>query len=133
MGRFWDAVHDLRQIHLVVVEAGVGVGFGGVAVPAVLGAGAVLHFAVVGDAVAGGAGGLEEVLHQVDGVVEEVGVVGADVEVELALEFGAEGLPVALQDGVEVEVVVPVGGGLVVDGAGLLVEDGDGVAVGALG
>src|SRR5665213_793060 len=83
-GGFGDAVHDLGKVHLVVVEAGVGVGFGGVTVPAVLGAGAVFDFAVVGDAVAGGAGGLEEVFHQVDGVVEETGVVGAGVEAELA-------------------------------------------------
>ena len=55
---------------------------------------------------------------EVDGVVQEVGVAVADCDVELAFELGAERGPVALQDGGEVVVVVPVCEDLLVDGAG---------------
>ena len=52
------------------------------------------------------------------GVVEEVGIAVADGDVELAFELGAEGGPVALQDGVEIVVIVPVSDDFGVDDAG---------------
>ena len=64
-----------------------------------------------------------------DGVVEEEGVTVADGEVELTFEFGAEGSPVALNDGVDVPVVVPVGDDLLVDDAGERVDHVGWVAV----
>src|ERR1700721_2147247 len=85
-GRFPDAIHDLGQIHGVVVQPREGVGQVRVAIPAVFRAVAILHFALVRDAVARSAGLVEKVLHQVDRVVEKVGVRGADVEMKLALE-----------------------------------------------
>ena len=48
---------------------------------------------------------------------------------ELALQQGAQLVPVPLQNGVQVIVIVPVGGNLVIDGPGLLVEDLRRVAV----
>jgi hypothetical protein len=51
--------------------------------------------------------------------------------VELALEFGAERGPVALEDGGEVVVVAPVGGDFMIDDAGALVPDFGGVTIGA--
>jgi hypothetical protein len=105
------------------VQAREGVGQFRVAVPAVLGAIAVLDFSFIGDAVTGRAGLVEKVLQQVDRVVEEVGVGGADIDVQFALQVGPQLVPIALQDGVQVVVIVPVGCDMVIDGAGLLVED----------
>jgi (p)ppGpp synthase/HD superfamily hydrolase len=42
-------------------------------------------------------------------------------DVEFALEFGAESRPVALEDGSEVVVLVPVGGDIVIDDTGVLI------------
>jgi len=49
-----------------------------------------------------GSGCVEEIFHQVDGVVEHVIVGATYVDAQLAAEFGAEGGPVALQDGAEI-------------------------------
>ena len=74
-------------------------------------------------------GGLQEIFDQVDGVVEHVVVGAADVDAELAAEFGAERGPVALQDVAEVVVFLPVGGDCGIDVAGFFVENRRGVAV----
>src|ERR1019366_10745731 len=92
-----------------------------IAVPAVFGSRAILHLTLVGDAVALRAGGLQEVLHQVNRVVQHVGVVRAHVDVQFALQLRTKSSPAALQDRIQVVVVVPVGRGLVVDHAGGLV------------
>src|SRR5580700_10212186 len=81
--------------------------------------------------VVGVGGGFHGGLHEVDGVVEEEGVGSADHYVEFAFQFGAEGFPVAFEDGGEVVVFAPVGGDLVIDNAGALIPDFGGVAVGA--
>ncbi len=81
----------------------------------------------------GVAGGIERLLQQVDGVVEEVGVSVADCDMELALELGAECRPVALEDGVDVVMVMPVGDDFGVDLAGERVEGLGRVAVRADG
>jgi hypothetical protein len=77
--------------------------------------------------------GVEEFLHEVHGTVEVVSVGSTDGDVEFALEFGAESGPVALEDGGEVIVLVPVGGDIVIDDAGVLIPDFGGVAIGADG
>jgi hypothetical protein len=64
-GGFGDAVEDLGQVHGVVVEAGIGVGEGRIAIPAVFGTVAVFDFAAVGRTF----GGLEKIFKKVDGVV----------------------------------------------------------------
>src|SRR5271165_5016864 len=69
-GAAWGAGVAVRLVD-AVVEGGVGVGVGG---------------------------GFERVLHQVDGAIEEKGVGCAYHDVEFALELGAKGFPVALQD-----------------------------------
>src|SRR5271156_3390112 len=94
-----------------------------VAVPAVLGPLAIFHFALVGDSVARGTRFVEKILHEVDSVVEEVRIGGADVKMDLALELGAQLIPVTLQNGVQVIVIVPVGGNLMIDDPSLLVEN----------
>src|SRR5579859_1921323 len=78
-------------------------------------------------------GGIESVLHVVDGGVEVIGVRGADHDVQLALKLGAQGFPIALHDGGEVIVLAPVGGDFVIDDAGALIPDFGGIAVGADG
>jgi len=78
-------------------------------------------------------GGVEGVLHLVDGAIEEEGVAGADHYVEFALEFGAERGPVSLEDGGQVVVFAPVGGDFFIDRAGALIPDFGGIAVRAGG
>ena len=72
---------------------------------------------------------LKLLFEHVDCVVEEVGVGVANGDVKLAFELGAEGGPVALHDRGEVVVVVPVGEDLLVDRAGLRIDDLCGIAV----
>ena len=126
-GGLLDLVEDFGQVLEVVVEARVGVGQVGIAVPAVLGAGAVGDFAAIGWVL----GGVEKVLHAIDGVVEEVSVVGTDIDVDLACELRAERGPVALKDGFEIVVLMPVLGNGVVDVTGLFIEDLRRVSIGA--
>jgi hypothetical protein len=76
---------------------------------------------------------VEKVLHLVDGVVEEVRVVGANVDVYFACELRAEVGPVAFENGFEILVLMPVLGDGVVDVAGVLIEDLRGVAIGTDG
>src|SRR5690242_3900082 len=78
-------------------------------------------------------GGIESVLHVVDGGVEIVGVRGADHDVKFALELGAKSFPIALQDGGEVIVLAPVSGDFVIDDAGALIPDFGGIAIRADG
>ena len=106
-GGLLDALHDLWQVHGVVVQAREIVGQRGVAVPAVLGAVAVFHFAFVGRVA-----GLQKILQQVDGVVQKIVVGAADVDVELALQLRAQRRPVALEDVAQIVVLFPVGGDL---------------------
>lgn len=70
----------------------------------------------------GSAGLLEKVLHQVDSIIQKVSIIGADVNVEFALQLGPKRGPIALQDGVSIVVLPPIFGGLVVDHSGFLVE-----------
>src|ERR1017187_7902485 len=83
----------------------------------------VANFTLVGYAVSGGAGLLQEVLHQINRVVQKIGVVRADVEVDLALQIWSERHPIPLQYSVQVVVFAPVLGCLVVDHASPLVEN----------
>jgi hypothetical protein len=66
-----------------------------------LGARAVGYFAAVGRV----GGGFQKVVHAIDGVVQEVGVVRAYVDVNLAGEFRAQLRPVAFEDGFEIVVL----------------------------
>ena len=89
-----DAVENLGQVLRVVMQAREIVGQRGVAVPAVLGARAVGHFAAIGWV----GRGVEKVLHTVDGIVQEVGIFRADIDVNLASEFGAQLRPVSFEN-----------------------------------
>jgi hypothetical protein len=122
---FGDAVEDDGEVLGVVVEAGEVIGLGGIAVPAMLGFVAVFDFAFV----RGIRGGLQEVFEQIDGVVEHVIIGAADVDVQLAAEFGTKLVPIALKDRGEIVVLLPVGGDVVVDDARFFVENGLRVAV----
>jgi hypothetical protein len=44
------------------------------------------------------AGRLEKVLHEVDGVVQKIFVIGAYIDVKLPLQLRPQGIPVALQN-----------------------------------
>jgi len=83
--RLLNALQDLRDIHLVVVQPRVPVRLGRIAIPAVLGARSVANLTFVRNAVSGSAGLLQEIFHQVNRIVQEVSVVRADIEVYLAL------------------------------------------------
>ena len=72
---------------------------------------------------------LEDVLHQVYGVVQIIVVHVADIDMDLALELLADLGPVALEDVAEVVVLAPVLGDRAVDHAGPLVPDPLGVSV----
>src|SRR6185312_2430280 len=98
-----DQLEDLRQVHGVVAQAGHRVWIGMVAVPAMLGTVAVVHLALVGRL-----GVLQEILHQVNGIVQIVVVHVADIDVDLALQARRQLLPVALQDVAQVVVVLPI-------------------------
>ena len=88
-----DAVQDFGQVHGLVVKPRVGVRQIGIAVPAVFGTRSIGYLGIGGRIRC-----LQEVIHQVDGVVKEVGVVRAYIEVNLALQFWLQNRPVALQD-----------------------------------
>src|ERR1700739_4698602 len=53
-------------------------------------------------------GGLQLLIEHVNSVVEEICIAIADRDVQLAFELGPEGRPIALHDGREVVVIVPV-------------------------
>ncbi len=95
------------------------VGQSGVAIPAVLGARPVDHFASVGRSVSR----VEKIFHAIDGIVQEVGVVGTHVDVNLALQLGAQLRPIPLQNPLQVVVLAPVCGHSVIDLARHLVKD----------
>src|SRR5208337_2619609 len=64
-----------------------------------------------------------------DGVIQKISVCTAHIYVKFALEFGAQGGPVALQNGAEIIVLLPVCDHRGIDLAGLLVEDRFGITV----
>ena len=99
-----------------------------IAVPAMLGTIAVVHLSFVGRIVQV----VEQLLGEVDGVIEVIAVGAADVEVNLAAQFGAEFTPVAAQDLDQVIVLLPVIRNSAINPAGSLVEDRRRVAVGSL-
>ena len=70
----------------------------------------------------GGAGQLQEVFHQVDRIVQEIGVIRADIDVELAPQFRAS-WPIALQYRVQIVMFAPIFGGGVIDHSSPFVED----------
>ena len=96
-----------------------------VAVPAVLGPVAVINLAVV----VGVFGVFQEFFHQVDRIVQVIVVHVANIDVNFALELGAESFPVALQDVAQVVVLAPVGRRVGINFAGQLVPDAPRVAV----
>ncbi len=92
-GGLQKALDDLGGVHLVIAQAADCVGLFGIAVPAMLGPIAVEHLSAVGRV----GRLLEEVFHQVDGVIEVIIVHIADVDVDLAFEVLADLGPVALE------------------------------------
>src|SRR5262245_55512065 len=98
-----------------------------IAVPAVLGAVAVIHLARVkriGRA-------LQKLLDQVDRVIQIVVIHVATVDVYLAFELRAERLPITLEDVSEVVIFAPVFGDRTIHLAGHLVPDALRITVGA--
>jgi len=51
---------------------------------------------------------LQKLLHQVHGVVQVVVVHITAVDMDLTLEFGSEGFPVAFEDVAQVVVIAPI-------------------------
>jgi hypothetical protein len=91
-----------------------------IAVPAVLGAIAVIHFPAVGRPCQT----LEDVLCQVDGVVQVVRIHVADIDVKLTFELPSEAAgPVPMQDVRKVVVLPPGGCDVRIDLACRLVPD----------
>ena len=68
-----------------------------------------------------------------DCAIEIVSVGGANVEMQLALQLGAERFPIALQDGVEIVMLAPVIGDGVIDYSGALIENFFWITVGSRG
>src|SRR5215813_3851860 len=96
-----------------------------IAVPAMLGAVAVIHLAPVKRICRA----LQELLDQVHRVVQIVVVHVAAVDMYLAFEFRAERLPIALEDMAQVVIFAPVFGDRAVYIAGHLVPDALRIAV----
>src|SRR5271170_1882887 len=84
-----------------------------------LGTISILHLAAIGRI----GRGLQEILHAVDGIVQEVGVRAPDIDIDLARELRPQRAPVAFEDRLKVVVLAPVFGDMVVDLSRLLVED----------
>ena len=78
-------------------------------------------------------GGVHEVLHQMDRIVEIPGVHIAGSEVKLSDEFGAKSGDVALKDETQIEVVAPVSRDVRIDDASGRIPDGLGITVGTDG
>src|SRR5260370_21309451 len=121
--RLRDLLHDLRQIHRVVVQPRERIRQRRIAIPAMFRAVAVLHLALVRHTARRRPRGLQKILHQVNGIVQEVSIRAAYIDVQLALQLRPQRSPVALQLGVQVVVGLPVLGHFVVDLAGSLIED----------
>ena len=109
----------------VIVQPRQSIGQRGIAVPAMLGTISILHLAAIWRI----GRGLQKILHAIDGVVQEVGVGAADVDVDLARELRTQRCPVAFENRFEIVVLAPVLGDVVIDLARLLVEDGLRIAV----
>src|SRR5882762_8941773 len=101
---FFNAIENLRYVHLIVVQSRVPVGLVRVTVTAVLGTRSVADLAFIRHPMPGGAGLFEKILQQIDRIVQKVGVVGANVDMQFALHLRAERVPLPLQLGVEVIV-----------------------------
>ena len=115
---FWMRSMMLRQIHLIVVQPRIPIGLLGIAVPAVLGARPIANLALVRHAVSGSAGLLEEIFHQINRIVQEISVIGADVKMKLALQLRPQRRPVPLQNRIQVVVLAPVLSRFVIDRPG---------------
>ena len=124
--QFSGGARRFSGVHLVIAQPADCVGLFGVAVPAVLGPIAVEYLAAIGWV----GGFLQKVFHQVDGIIEVKIVHVADVDVDLALEVFADLGPIALEDRVQVVVLLPIFRHVRIDDAGALVPDRLGVAVG---
>ena len=64
-----------------------------------------------------------------DAHVQEIRIGVADVDVDFGGELGAQRGPIALEDGAQVVVLLPILGDFFVDHAGLLVPDAHRIAV----
>src|SRR5262245_22156835 len=122
----FDAFEYFRQVHNVVPQPRKMIGKVMIAVPAVLGAVAVIHFAGVKRSGCA----LQKLLDQVDRVVQIVVIHIAAVDVNLAFELRTERLPITFEDVAEVIIFAPVFGDRTIYLAGHLVPDALRVTVG---
>src|SRR5580658_8801425 len=111
-----NAAQNERQIHEVVVQPRIGVGKLRIAVPAVFGALAVSHLALVRRPQT-----LETLLRKVDRIVQIVSIGAADVDVDLAAQLWRERAPIARNDVRQIEMLAPVLGHLAIDDTAQLV------------
>src|SRR6202034_4444992 len=101
-----DAIQDFWQIHRVVMQARQIIWKRWVSVPAVLRPIAVFHFAIVRWI----RSALEKVFHQINCIIEEVGISAAAINVYFALKFWSEGGPIPFQDIAKIVMLLPVRG-----------------------
>ncbi len=118
-----NPIHDLRQIHRVVVQPRQRIRQRRIAIPAVLRPRPVLHLAVIRHTMSRSTRGLQKILHQVNRVIQKVRVIATHIEMNLALQLRPKSLPVPLQLRIQIVVLLPVLRGLMVNRARLLIED----------
>jgi hypothetical protein len=92
--------------HLVIVQTAQIIGQFMVAIPAMLGAGSIVDFAVAGRLIQF----FEHFFRAVNGVVQEIAVHFAHVNVDLALQLGAQPGPVPVDDVSEIVMIPPIPG-----------------------
>src|SRR5262249_33386797 len=123
----FDALEYLRQVHYVVPQSRKVIGQVMIAIPAVLGAIAVIYLACIeriGCA-------LQKLLDKIDCIVQIIVIHVAAIDVYLAFELRAERLPIAFEDMTEVIIFAPVFGHRTIYLAGHLVPDALRITVGA--
>src|SRR5579884_2053831 len=101
---FADTLNDLRRVHLMVAQARDGVWPGVVSVPAMLRTVTIIHLAAVMRIFRV----LQNVFHQIDGVVEEKIVPGSTIDMNFAFQFFADLGPISFQDMSEIIVLAPI-------------------------
>lgn len=113
---FFNSFQYFRQIECVVAQTGNGIGIGMVAIPAMFRPVAVIDFTLIRRLRL-----FEEILREIDRIVQVVIIHVADIDMDLALKFGAERFPVAFHDVTQVVILTPIFGDGRIDLAGALV------------
>jgi hypothetical protein len=107
-GRLRNPLHDLWQIHRVVVQPRIRVRQRRIPIPAMLRPRPILHLTLIRNPMPRRTRSLQEIFHQINRVIQKVSIVTPHIQMDLPLQLRPQRRPVPLQLRIEIVVLPPI-------------------------